>query len=133
MARQNISSGHPWEEILGYSRAVRVGDHVAVNATAATDRHGNTVGIGDAAAQARRILDIIETALSEAGASLGDVIRTRVMLVDIDDWEAVGRVHGEVFGAIRPASLMFQVGRFINPDWLVEIEADAVIEPKDDV
>lgn len=131
MARQNISSGHPWESILGYSRAVRVGNHVAVNATAATDGHGNTVGVGDAAAQARRILELIEEALAEAGASLTDVVRTRVLLVNMDDWEAVGRVHGEVFGAIRPASLMVQVSRFINPEWLVEIEADAVLERED--
>ena len=128
MARQNISSGSSWEPRLGYSRAVRVGPHVSVNATAATDDQGRNVGVGDVEAQTRRILEIIERALEDAGASLSDVVRTRVMLVNMDDWEAVGRIHGEVFGAIRPASLMVQVSRFIDPEWLVEIEADAIID-----
>ena len=128
MARQNISSGSSWEPKLGYSRAVRVGPHVSVNATAATDDQGGNVGVGDVEAQTRRILEIIGRALEDAGASLSDVVRTRVMLVNMDDWEAVGRIHGEVFGAIRPASLMVQVSRFIDPEWLVEIEADAIVD-----
>lgn len=129
VSRQIISSRSSWEQKLGYSRAVRVGNHVSVNATAATDADGHNVGVGDAAAQARRILEVIELALNEAGASLSDVVRTRVMLVNIEDWEAVGQVHGEVYGLIRPASLMVEVSRFIDPAWLVEIEADAIIEP----
>lgn len=128
MARRNISSGSSWEPKLGYSRAVRVGPHVYVNATAATDEHGRNVGVGNVEIQARRILEIIQRALEDAGASLSDVVRTRVMLVNIDDWEIVGRVHGEVFAAIRPTSLMVQVGRFIDPEWLIEIEADALID-----
>lgn len=128
MARQNISSGSSWEPKLGYSRAVRVGPHVSVNATAATDDQGRNVGVGDVEAQTRRILEIIVRALEDAGASLSDVVRTRVMLVNMDDWEAVGRIHGEVFGAIRPASLMVQVSRFVDPEWLVEIESDAIID-----
>ena len=128
MARQNISSGSSLEPVIGYSRAVRVGPHVYVNATAATDEHGQTVGVGDVAVQSRRILEIIERALADAGASLADVVKTRMLLVDMEDWETVGRIHGEVFGTIRPASLMCQVGRFINPEWLVEIEAEALIE-----
>jgi enamine deaminase RidA (YjgF/YER057c/UK114 family) len=128
MTRQNISSGHALEPVLGYSRAVRVGPHVYVTGTAASDGKGGTVGIGDAAAQARRCIEIIEKALEEAGATLEDVVRTRVLLVDINDWDAVGRVHGQIFGAIRPATIVYQVSRFIDPDWLVEIEVDAVIE-----
>lgn len=128
MTRQNISSGSSWEPKLGYSRAVRVGPHVSVNATAATDADGHNVGVGDVAAQTRQILETIEHALKETGSSLSDVVRTRVMLVDMDDWETVGRIHGEVFGAIRPASLMVEVSRFIDPEWLIEIEADAIIE-----
>ncbi len=128
MTRQNISSGHALEPVLGYTSAVRVGPHVYVTGTAASDGKGGTVGIGDAAAQARRCIEIIEKALEEAGATLEDVVRTRVMLVDINDWDAVGRVHGEIFGAIRPATIVYQVSRFIDPDWLVEIEVDAVIE-----
>lgn len=128
MARQNISSGHPLEPVLGYSRAVRVGPHVFVTGTAASDGHGNTVGVGDVEAQTRRCIEIIEQALKDAGATLEDVVRTRVMLVNIDDWEKVGRVHGEVFGSIRPATIVYQISRFIDPDWLVEIEVDAFIE-----
>jgi enamine deaminase RidA (YjgF/YER057c/UK114 family) len=128
MARQHVSSGSSWEPKLGYSRAVRVGSHVCVNATAATDDDGHNVGVGDVEAQTRRILEIIARALEDAGASLADVVRTRVMLVSIDDWETVGRVHGEIFGSIRPASLMVQVSRFIDPEWLIEIEADAIID-----
>jgi enamine deaminase RidA (YjgF/YER057c/UK114 family) len=121
-----VSSGSPYEPIIGFSRAVRIGNIVAVGGTAAGSA-GKPVAIGDPAAQTRAILEIIAKALKDAGASLEDVVRTRTYLVDIRHWEAVGRVHGEFFGDIRPASTMLQVTGFINPDWLVEIEADAVI------
>jgi enamine deaminase RidA (YjgF/YER057c/UK114 family) len=122
-----VSSGSPYEPIIGFSRAVRVGNIVAVGGTAAGSS-GKPVAKGDPGAQTRVILEIIEKALTDAGASLKDVVRTRVYLVDITHWEAVGRVHGEFFGDIRPASTMLQAAAFINPDWLVEIEADAVVE-----
>ena len=125
-ARRLVSSGSPYEPVIGFSRAVRPGKIVAVGGTTAGSS-GKPVAIGDPAAQTRAILEIIEKSLAEAGASLKDVIRTRVYLVDIAHWEAVGRVHGEFFGDIRPASSMLQVAGFINPDWLVEIEADAVL------
>ena len=121
-----ISSGSPYEPIIGFSRAVRVGNIVAIGGTAAGSG-GKPVAIGDPAAQTRAILAIIAKALEDAGAGLKNVIRTRTYLVDIAHWEAVGRVHGEVFGDIRPVSSMLQVTGFINPDWLVEIEADAVL------
>jgi len=124
--RLNVSSGSPYEPVVGFSRALRVGNIVAVGGTTAGSG-GKMVGIGDPAAQARAILEIIAKALADARARLEDVIRTRIYLTDIDHWEAVGRVHGEVFGEIRPASSILQVTRFINPDWLVEIEADAVV------
>jgi enamine deaminase RidA (YjgF/YER057c/UK114 family) len=124
--RLNVSSGSPYEPVVGFSRALRVGNIVAVGGTTAGSG-GKMVGIGDPAAQARAILEIIAKALADAGARLEDVIRTRIYLTDIDHWEAVGRVHGEVFGEIRSASSILQVTRFINPDWLVEIEADAVV------
>ncbi len=124
--RLNVSSGSPYEPVVGFSRALRVGNIVAVGGTTAGSG-GKMVGIGDPAAQARAILEIIAKALADAGARLEDVIRTRIYLTDIDHWEAVGRVHVEVFGEIRPASSILQVTRFINPDWLVEIEADAVV------
>jgi enamine deaminase RidA (YjgF/YER057c/UK114 family) len=124
--RRLVSSGSPYEPIIGFSRAVRVGTIVAVGGTTAGSG-GKPVAVGDPAAQTKAILEIITKALEDAGAGLKDVIRTRIYLVDIDHWEAVGRVHGEFFGAIRPASSILQVTRFINPDWLVEIEADAVV------
>ena len=125
--RQLISSGAPWEATIGYSRAVRVGNVVEVAGTTAM-RHGEVVGEGDAETQAACILDIIEEALRAAGASLHDVVRTRIYLTDIArDWEAVGRAHGAVFGAIRPAATMVQVGGLIDPRLLVEIEATAII------
>jgi enamine deaminase RidA (YjgF/YER057c/UK114 family) len=124
--RQLVSSGSPYEPIIGFSRAVRVGAIVAVGGTAAGSA-GKPVAVGDPAAQTRAILEIIGKALEDAGASLKDVIRTRIYLVDVAHWEAVGRVHGEFFGDIRPASTMLEVSGFINPDWLVEIEADAVV------
>ena len=130
-ARQNISSGTKWEGIIGYSRAVRIGNLVWVAGTTAADENTQVVGVGDAYAQARFIFTKIERALKEAGASLEDVVRTRVFLVNADDWESVGRAHGEIFGAIRPASTMLAVKALIGPDYLLEIEVDACIsEPK---
>jgi enamine deaminase RidA (YjgF/YER057c/UK114 family) len=126
-----VSSGSPYEPIIGFSRAVRVGNIVAVGGTTAGSG-GKPVAIGDPAAQTRAILEIIDKSLAEAGASLKDVIRTRTYLVDIAHWEAVGRVHGEFFGDIRPASSMLDVSGFISPDWLVEIEADAVVSGSSD-
>jgi enamine deaminase RidA (YjgF/YER057c/UK114 family) len=124
--RLNVNSGSPYEPIIGFSRAVRVGKIIAVAGTAAVSG-GKPVAVGDPAAQTRAIMEIIAKALEDAGASLEDVIRTRIYLTDIAHWEAAGRVHGEFFADIRPASTMIEVSRFINPDWLVEIEADAVI------
>lgn len=128
MARQLISSGSPYESVVGFSRAVRVGNFVAVGGTAPLNANGETVAPGDAGAQARRCIEIIKDALAEAGASLGDVVRTRVLLKRIEDWEAVAKVRGEYFKDIRPVDTIMQVTTFINPEWLVEIEADAVID-----
>ncbi len=128
MTRNLISSGSPYELRIGFSRAVRVGNHVLVAGTAPLGPDRKTVGIGDPAAQARRCLEIIRVALEEAGASLDDVIRTRVFLTSITDWEEVGEVHGEFFRNVRPASTMVQVARFIDPEWVVEIEADALVD-----
>jgi len=125
--RQNISTGAPWESIVGYCRAVRVGSHVAVSGTAPVGDAGQVVGVGDAYAQAKRCIAIIERALNEAGSGLGDVVRTRIFVTDISQWEAIGRAHGEAFADIRPATAMVEVSRLIDPDMLVEIEADAII------
>ena len=125
--RQNISTGAPWESIVGYCRAVRVGAHVAVSGTAPVGDDGAVVGVGDAYVQAKRCIAIIEKALIEAGSGLGDVVRTRMFVTDISQWEAVGRAHGEAFADIRPATAMVEVSQLIDPDMLVEIEADAII------
>lgn len=131
MKRQTVSSGAPWESIVGYSRAVRVGPFVHITGTAAVDEAGDMVAPGDAAAQTTFILDKIAWALGEVGASLDDVVRTRIYVTDISQWEAVGRAHGAVFGEILPATTMVEVSALIDPAMLVEIEADAIVHDAD--
>ena len=127
-SRKNISSGAPWEDIVGYSRAVRIGSRVEVAGTTAVDEHGNVTGAGDMYAQTKFILEIIKKALAEAGAKMEDVVRTRMFLTDISRWEDAGRAHGEFFATIKPAATAVEVKALIHPDLLIEIEVSAVIE-----
>jgi enamine deaminase RidA (YjgF/YER057c/UK114 family) len=127
MERELISSGSPYEDIVGFSRAVRVGSYITIGGTAPMDANGNTVGVGDIAAQTKQCLEIIKMALENAGSGLKDVVRTRMLLTNIEDWKDAAQVRASYFKTIKPVDTIMQVSRFINPDWLIEIEVDAVV------
>ncbi len=127
MNRRTVTSGTEWEPRVGYSRAVRVGDRICVSGTTATDDEGDVVAVGDPYGQAMRAMENVVSAVEDAGGAVGDVVRTRMYVVDIDDWEAVGDAHAEVFGDVRPVTSMVEVSRLIDPDLLVEVEAEAVV------
>jgi len=127
MTRKRVTSGTPWEDEVGYSRAVRVGDRIEVSGTTATDKHGDVVGVGDPYAQTARAIENVEQALEDANASLMDVIRTRLFVTDIDHYDAVGRAHSEAFDGVRPATSMYEIERLVDPAMLVEVEASAVV------
>jgi enamine deaminase RidA (YjgF/YER057c/UK114 family) len=127
LTRQNIASGSPLEPIIGFSRAVRVGPYVAVGGTAPIGTNGKCAGVGDIVVQTRRCFEIIEQALKTAGGNFADVTRTRILLTRITDWQAVAKIHGEIFGTIRPVTTVVQVTGFVDPDWLIEIEVDAIV------
>jgi len=126
-ARRNFSSGATWEPIVGYSRAVRIGNTIEVSGTCAVDKDGHPFAIGDAYQQTKRILEIIKNGVEQLGGRMEDVIRTRMFVTDISQWEAIGKAHGEVFGSIRPATTMVEVSKLISPEYLVEIEATALL------
>ncbi|AUV81163.1 hypothetical protein C2R22_05395 [Salinigranum rubrum] len=132
MNRRTVTSGTEWEPRVGYSRAVRVGDRICVSGTTATDDEGSVVAVGDPHGQAKRAMENVVSAVEEAGGAVEDVVRTRMYVVDIDDWEAVGDAHAEVFGDVRPATSMVEVSRLIDPDLLVEVEAEAVVGSGDE-
>ncbi len=129
MERKLVSSGSPYEKIIGFSRAVRVGPYIAIGGTAPLDSRGKTVGVGDIAVQTRQCLETIKTALESAGSGLGDVVRTRMMLTNIADWKEAAHVRAQYFKDIRPVDTVVQVAGFIDPEWLIEIEVDAIISP----
>ena len=127
MKRKLISSGSPYEEIIGFSRAVRVGSYICIGGTAPLDSNGNTVGIGDIKTQTKQCLEVIKIALEKAGSSLEDVVRTRMLLTNIEDWKSASEIKSIYFKTIKPVDTIMQVTRFINPDWLIEIEVDAIV------
>ena len=127
MKRELVSSGSPYEDIVGFSRAVRVGPYITVGGTAPIDKEGNTVGIGNISLQTKQCFETIRTALEKAGSSLCDVVRTRMLLTNIDDWKGAAEVRASYFKTIKPVDTIMQVSRFINPDWLIEIEVDAIV------